>query len=276
MTQQDAIVFRDIEQLSEMREVERLQKTVWGVDDLDVLPSLAMRPLVEVGGILIGAFDKDRMVGFVFGFPGRHNGVDVVHSDMLAVLPEYRSFGLGFRLKLAQRESALAMGIKTISWTFDPLRALNASLNFARLGVISDRYEIDYYGETSSVLHRLGGTDRLWVTWSLDSERTVERIQANKREARMEEAAPRLIMIGHEQQPVSQDRLEGAHVLIEIPANLDELLQQQPRLASEWRMATRDAFTRALAEGYVVEDFIFDKAARKGSYVLSLSGTREA
>ena len=175
MTPSDVIVFRDIEQLSEMREVERLQKTIWSVEDLDILPALAMRPLIEVGGILIGAFDRDRMVGFVFGFPGHHNGANIIHSDMLGVLPEYRSFSLGYRLKLAQREHALAMGIETITWTFDPLRARNARLNFARLGVTADRYEIDYYGETSSALHRLG-TDRLWVTWSLNSER-VERTQ---------------------------------------------------------------------------------------------------
>ena len=168
MTPSDAIVFRDIKQLSEMREVERLQKIVWGVEDLDILPALAMRPLIEIGGILIGAFDKDRMVGFVFGFPGRHDGENIIHSDMLGVLPEYRSFSLGFRLKLAQRERAIAMGIETITWTFDPLRARNARLNFSRLGVTANRYEIDYYGETSSVLHRLG-TDRLWVTWALNS-----------------------------------------------------------------------------------------------------------
>jgi chorismate synthase len=190
------------------------------------------------------------MVGFVFGFPGRHDGEDIIHSDMLAVLPEYRSFGLGFRLKLAQRERALEMGIKTMSWTFDPLRALNASLNFARLGVICDRYEIDYYGETSSVLHRLG-TDRLWVTWLLESDRTIERIKGRKHSDEI-------------------DRTKTPQVLIEIPTNLDEMLNEQPALAHNWRMATRDAFTRAFKDGLVVEDFRLDKAAGKGSYVLNL------
>src|SRR4029453_8140446 len=174
MTSPDSIVFRDITQVSELREVEHLQKVVWSVNDLDVLPSLAMKHLVEVGGILIGPFLDDKMIGFVLGFPGRHGNQHIIHSDMLAVLPEYRSFGLGLRLKLAQRERALASGIDTITWTFDPLRAINAGLNFARLGVTSDRYEIDYYGKTSSVLHQLG-TDRLWVTWALTSERTIAR-----------------------------------------------------------------------------------------------------
>ena len=271
MTPPDSIVFRDITELSELREVEHLQKVVWSVDDLDVLPALAMKPLVEVGGILIGAFLDDKMIGFVLGFPGRHDNQHIIHSDMLAVLPEYRSFGLGFRLKLAQRERALERGINTITWTFDPLRAINANLNFARLGVTSNRYEIDYYGQTSSVLQQLG-TDRLWVTWALNSERTVARIKTNKPiEMSFAPEAVSLVTLGEDQQPVSKDEWSGELALIEIPTTLDELLKGQPALAADWRMATRKAFTQAISAGYIVEDFVLDKQARKGTYLLRRS-----
>jgi predicted GNAT superfamily acetyltransferase len=270
MTPSDVIVFRDIEQLSEMREVERLQKTIWSVEDLDILPALAMRPLIEVGGILIGAFDSDRMVGFVFGFPGHHNGENIIHSDMLGVLPEYRSFSLGYRLKLAQREHALAMGIETITWTFDPLRARNARLNFARLGVTADRYEIDYYGETSSALHRLG-TDRLWVTWSLNSERVVERTQQNQpaRESFSAENNALILSKGNQQEPLLDIILDRDVVLIEIPTDFDQILKGEPMVAQQWRLATRDAFTRALSASYVVRDFILEREAGKGTYILT-------
>jgi chorismate synthase len=271
MTPQDFIVFRDITESSELREVEQLQKVVWSVSDLDVLPALAMKPLVEVGGILIGAFLDDKMIGFVLGFPGRHGNKHIIHSDMLAVLPEYRSFGLGLRLKLAQRQRALARGIETITWTYDPLRAINASLNFARLGVTSNRYEIDYYGETSSVLHQLG-TDRLWVTWSLNSERTVARIKTNNPpEKTFVPEAVSLVTVGEDQQPVAKDEWSGDLALIEIPTTLDDLLKNQPALAADWRMATRQAFTRAITAGYIVEDFVLDKQARKGTYLLKRS-----
>ena len=268
MTPSDAIVFRDIKQLSEMREVERLQKIVWGVEDLDILPALAMRPLIEIGGILIGAFDNDRMVGFVFGFPGRHDGEKIIHSDMLGVLPEYRSFSLGFRLKLAQRERAIAMGIETITWTFDPLRARNARLNFSRLGVTANRYEIDYYGETSSVLHRLG-TDRLWVTWALNSERVVERTQNQPTsESFLAENNARILSKGNQQEPLLDIILDRDVALIEIPTDFDEILKGEPTVAQQWRVATREAFTRALSAGYDVRDFILEREAGKGTYVL--------
>lgn len=268
MTPPDVIVFRDIEQLSEMREVESLQKTIWGVEDLDILPALAMRPLIEVGGILMGAFDKDRMVGFVFGFPGHHNGENIIHSDMLGVLPEYRSFSLGYRLKLAQRERALAMGIETITWTFDPLRARNARLNFARLGVTANRYEIDYYGETSSALHRLG-TDRLWVTWALNSERVIERIQQHRTTGPLLPQNNRILVArGNQQEPRLDLVLNRDTALIEIPTDFDELLTGQPVIAQDWRLATREAFTKALSAGYIVKDFVVDQQARNATYIL--------
>ncbi len=154
---------REIKELSELKAIENLQKEIWGISDLEVLPGLALIPLVEIGGILLGAFDSGQLIGFVFGFPGIEDGGPMLHSDMLAVKREYRSLGLGYKLKVAQREHALAEGINKITWTFDPLQSLNAHLNFTKLGVIADKYEVNYYGETSSPLHRTG-TDRLWVT----------------------------------------------------------------------------------------------------------------
>jgi predicted GNAT superfamily acetyltransferase len=102
-----AIVIRDIDGISEMRAVEDLQKEIWGVEDREIFPALGLVPLKEVGAILIGAFDGDQMVGFVFGFPGLEKGCIILHSDMLAVKFSHRSSGLGYRLKLAQRERAL-------------------------------------------------------------------------------------------------------------------------------------------------------------------------
>src|SRR5260370_16344780 len=139
-----------------MREVETLQKDVWGSDDLDVVPLTIFVATREVGAVLVGAYDGASLVGFVYGFPGSENGYLVHHSHMLAVKPAYRNFSLGYKLKLAQRERVLAQGIKRITWTFDPLQSLNAYFNFGKLGVLADAYKINFYGDaTSSFLHHI-------------------------------------------------------------------------------------------------------------------------
>src|SRR4051812_21164483 len=173
------LVIRDIVTIPEMRAVEDLQREVWGFSDRDIVPVLTLIPTIEVGGVLVGAFDRERLVGFAYGFIGREKGNLTLHSDMLAVLPQYRSQNLGYKLKLEQRERALAAGIGIMTWTFDPLQSRNAHLNFAKLGVVSTRYNVDHYGdESSSFLHQNIGTDRLWVWWELDSVRVRQRLQS--------------------------------------------------------------------------------------------------
>ena len=270
-----AIVLRDIIELSEMREVESLQKEIWGVEDREIFPALALRPLIEVGAILIGAFDQDQMVGFVFGFPGLEKGRPIVHSDMLAVKLAYRSSGLGYRLKLAQRERALAKNVETITWTFDPLQSVNAYFNFKKLGVVADRYLINFYGETSSFLHR-AGTDRLWVTWLLNSERVNKQIShgsANDVAWSERRRTAALVEVGYKLEPViGKSGTAEPRVIIEIPADLNRIVEERVRLATRWRETTREAFTQAMDNGYVVEDFcLADRNGQKvGVYLLEL------
>jgi len=269
---------RDIEEISEMRSVEELQKEVWGIDDREVFPALALKPMRELGGVLIGAFDGDRMIGFVFGFPGLENDRVILHSDMLAVRSEYRSRGVGYKLKLAQREKALAKGIDTITWTFDPLQALNAHLNISKLGVVGKSYRVNYYGETTSFLHRTG-TDRLWVTWLLQSERVKERIAGG---SVMETSAlaeiPAVVRVGGNDEPVEGDEglFREPSLVIEIPDKINLVLKESVGLAVRWREATRNAFTRSMAAGLFVDEFYRVQRGEKKVGVYLLSATRPA
>src|SRR5262249_54908975 len=143
------MVLRDLHTADEYQQVIDLQYTVWGFTDTNDIVTLPVFIItVKRGGILIGAFDEDeRMVAFVFSVVGLKNGRAMQWSHMLAVLPEYREGGLGRRLKLAQRERTLDQGLDLIEWTFDPLQSLNAHFNFTRLGVVSDEYARNVYGE---------------------------------------------------------------------------------------------------------------------------------
>jgi len=225
------IRIRDIDEVAEMRDVEELQKEVWGIPDLDVVPLTQLVAAKEAGGVLIGAYDGESLVGFVYGFPSYEYGKLAHHSHMLAVKPAYRNFDLGRQLKLAQRDRVVAQGVELISWTFDPLQSLNAHFNFNKLGVIADRYLMDFYGEEpASFLHQTG-TDRLWVSWFVARERPIA---------------------GEDQ------------VAIEIPSDINALSLEA---ALEWRAKTRQAFIEALAAGYIVTSFSRDQSS--GKYLLT-------
>jgi predicted GNAT superfamily acetyltransferase len=255
------MIIREIDSISEMKALEELQKEVWGWDDLDTMPLMNFIVMKEVGGSLIGAFDRERPVGFVFGFVGCDEGNIVFHSHMLAVLPGSREQGIGRELKLAQRQQALTKGFNCITWTFDPLQSTNAYLNFSKLGVIATKYKVNFYGEqTSSALHRHIGTDRLWVSWFLKSDRVSQRLESGSNAKPSQADLGKLVSLvqtGRDGWPQSQPL--AAHVdeqvLIDIPADIGLLQQQSPELAVAWRNATRTAFTEALAAGFIVEEF---------------------
>lgn len=246
-----------------MREVESLQKEVWACDDRDLVPLTLLAATREIGAILVGAFDGSSLMGFAYSLVGREEEQMVHHSHMLAVKPSHRNLNLGYQLKLAQRDRALAQGINRMTWTFDPLQSLNAHFNFSKLGVIANAYKVNFYGEsTSSFLHQIGtGTDRLWVTWLLDSRHVRERLQTSDRSrVSMPEIGNIvcLVRVGPNNMPerCQPSEVPGQQYLsIEIPADINSLQRKSPELAARWREATRWAFNEATSAGYLVNDF---------------------
>jgi predicted GNAT superfamily acetyltransferase len=167
----DPIRIVPVTTLENLEQCVEVQLTVWGYSEGDVIPKRVFVVARRIGGQVIGAFDGDALVGFAMSLPGYRGGKPYLHSHMLAVLPEYRDRRLGQRLKLAQRDDALARGIDLMEWTFDPLEIKNAYLNIARLGAIARRYERDFYGPSTSPLQGGLPTDRLVAEWWLRSPR---------------------------------------------------------------------------------------------------------
>lgn len=280
---------RDIVSVADLRAVEMLQREVWGVEDRDIVPLNQLVAAREAGGLLIGAFEADRLAGFAYAFPGVLDGAVSCHSHLLAVRPGARRRSLGAQLKRAQRTRLLARGITRMTWTFDPLRTINAHLNFARLGVAADRYIVNFYGDDGdSPLHR-AGTDRLWVTWRLDDPRVCARFDAPRDDAAQAETprdvapqpaetAAALLRVGEDStpQPVPVASADGAHaLLIELPESVADMANAELRW--RWREATREAFVSALAAGYIVDDFQRADAKRPhGHYVLRRSAPAAA
>jgi predicted GNAT superfamily acetyltransferase len=176
----DAIAIRRCEGLEELRACVALQREVWNFTDAELVPLRMFVVAEKVGGQVMGAFDGERMVGFALSVPGTRSGRVYLHSHMLAVHKDHRNGGLGRRLKLLQREDALARGIELIEWTFDPLEIKNAYLNIEKLGAIARRYNINQYGITSSPLQGGLPSDRLIAEWWLKSGRVETLLETGK------------------------------------------------------------------------------------------------
>ncbi len=270
----------------EFRECERIQKAVWGT--LGVA-SEVMIVTQKYGGVVLGAFQRGRLVGFLYAFLARRHGRLMHWSHMMAVLPRFRDRGLGFRMKLAHRRLALDRGVKSVSWTFDPLQSRNAALNIFRLGARVEEFLPDLYGHFPSRIEKGLASDRFVVNWPITSP-AVER--------RLKEGAPRLSAPGAEphlrnlpHQRVNETRLNSKgllqnrriflnlrepRLLVEIPANTDEIRRRSIGLARRWRLETQKVFQSYFSAGYRVADFMPPSPATAGRcfYVLRRQRSR--
>ena len=272
------ITLRDLHSIPEYQQVVALERKIWGyTDDADVITVPVFIITVKRGAILIGAFDDGRMIGFVYSLVGVKNGKAMQWSHMAGVLPEYRTKGLGRDLKLAQRERALEGAFDLIEWTFDPLQAVNAHLNFAKLGVVADEYAVNIYGDSSSALHRGTPTDRLVVQWNIAEPHVVGRIARRDSSVaiRSEDAwqAPAVNRTKQSGNWRVNDAIDLSiaerRVWVEIPVGFTEMQQQAPDAAIEWRMQTREIFQAFFARGYRAVDFELQREQSRGRYLLA-------
>jgi predicted GNAT superfamily acetyltransferase len=275
----DSIVIRPLTTLDECRKVAALEKAVWEFTDADdVVPPSLLIVSIRRGGILLGAFDDAGMLrGFVYSMPAVKEQRLTHWSHMLGVMPDARGTGLGLRLKLAQREHAMRAGIDLIEWTFDPLQALNAHLNFMRLGVVVEEYEEDVYGPSTSPLHAATPTDRFVAEWRLSAPHVARRISTPGAPLVRDSSVMAAISVNHAREKgewlePSSPRLDAAErrLVVEIPTDFTEMQRREPELAMEWRLATRSIFQTYLRRNYRVVDFFLAREARRGQYLLAL------
>lgn len=268
---------RPIKTWEECLAVVEIQNAVWQSDDgrFAVPPKLLM-DINNNGGLLLGAFIGERMIGFVLSFLGTNGQKHC--SDRLAVLPEYRTQKIGERLKLRQREYVLAQGIELITWTFDPLQAINANLNLARLGAIARTYIPNAYGEMTDSINVGLPSDRFEAEWRLNSPNVQEHIGRKTNQMTWEtfiNAGIRVVFeIGFDSDFPRIEReyeLSGDSLLVEIPTNIGALKSTAPSLAQEWRLRTRSLFERAFGNRYAATDFLFWARGkqRRAAYVLA-------
>lgn len=286
---QRQFLIRPIREQEDLTDLMEIQYTTWGKEEAVTTHQIiaAMRN----GGIVIGAYLHDQMVGFSYGFPGYKNGQVYLCSHMLAVLPEYRNTGLGWRLKLAQREAALEKGYTLITWTYDPLQTPNARLNLGKLRALTRTYVVDYYGRMVDLINEGIPSDRFVVEWHLQSPRVLEALTAVSSEKASDPKdgatdlgektdslgskrawpawleAPKvndLDLIRTEKEP--DLTLTVPQIIVTIPGDFQRLKEADLHEAIRWREKTREIFLHYFRQGYAATDFYGDR--ERGFYLL--------
>jgi len=248
---EDGIEIRPLTTLEHFERCVVLQLEVWGYSDGDLIPRRVFLLAERIGGQVLGAFDGDTIVGFAMALPGYRKGRSYLHSHMLAVLAEYRNAGLGRRLKLAQRDDAIARGFDLMEWTFDPLEIKNAHLNIARLGAISRRYKADFYGPSSSPLQGGLPTDRLYAEWWLTSPRVTGTLGG--------EAEPTEIL----------ERVTVPHAIYQWKQD-----PEKRSLAQQLQTSNREALQSAFERGLSIVGYERDSEGN-GTFLLGLWNAKE-
>jgi predicted GNAT superfamily acetyltransferase len=276
-----APVIKLLESPEDMASVEELQRTVWPGSETDIVPAHLLITAMHNGGLVIGAFVDDKIIGFVFGFPGIEfipDGPRPKHcSHMMGIHPNHRDSGIGFALKRAQWQLVRHQGLDHITWTYDPLLSRNAYLNIAKLGAVCNTYHRSEYGDMRDGLNAGLPSDRFQVDWWVNTRRVERRLSKRaRRPLKLDNFSkaelqpfytPYFGASGLMQPPEHFSTLEGRLVLAEIPSDFSALKDANFPLARDWRFFSREVFETAFAAGYIVTDFVHDQS--RSFYVLA-------
>lgn len=245
----DEIEIRRLSTLADADEVVRVQIETWG--EQQVVPREMIRAMTSAGDLVQGAFRRGRMVGFALGFMAADDEGTHLHSHMLAVIPDEQGRGIGYSLKMAQRDAALEAGVTLMRWTFDPLIARNAHLNLSKLGASADGFTRNFYGDMSDAINEGERTDRLWVQWDLDRPTGAVPDPAG---------AGIVLDVGSEGEPVAGSKEPSAPAAVRIPADYAALRKRDPAMAALWRDASADAIEACLTADLTAVAFLSDSS----------------
>lgn len=258
-----------------------VQRVTWGEQFTELVPPVILMLTQKVGGIAIGAFDADGlMAGFVYGLTGYRDGEPVHWSHMLAVRPQFEGLGIGRRLKVLQRNGLLENGISLVRWTYDPLVARNAHLNYNLLGAVAIEYVQDMYGtDTGSVLHSGLGTDRFIVEWRLTDPRVEDAVTGTPSKPDIGTGEIPVVntkTVAGEVVATDAEIIDAAEVRIEIPPDIDQIKAESIEVGKRWRETTRRAFMSYLEKGYSIGGFRREPDTDRCFYhVLARQGANE-
>lgn len=257
------ILLKELKTISELEQLEKIEQNIW---NMPPLPTHQTLTAVKNGGIIIGAFEKDKIIGFSYAFAGFKGDQTYLCSHMLGIEDNFRSKGIGEYLKKKQLEIAIRKGYTEIRWTYDPLETRNAYLNLTKLKGICSVYTENAYGEMKDELNKGLPSDRLEVQWHIASNHVLE-----MKDIDYSKAVPLNKVSGSNHlQAVTMfhnEQLDKDVYSLEVPKDFQKIKAENHELALDWRLKTRDIFKRLFAAGYVAVHLIPGKYTAKYIFV---------
>jgi len=234
------IEIRECESLEEFAACVELQREIFALPEIEISPVRHFVVTKNAGGFALGAFSGNELVGFVLSVAAFLRGENAFYSHMTAVRGGFQSFGIGAMLKWAQRDRAIAEGVKCVKWTFEPAKARNAFFNLEKLGATVSEYRPNFYGTDYSTPHEQGGgigldSDRLFAEWHLESEKVKQLVNGER----------------------YVEALEPEQT-ISIPADWYSLVKSNPERAVLEQTRIKSEFDTAFANGLICRGFIRD------------------
>lgn len=248
------MIIRRLETQKDYKACEDTMRKIWQFTERDVIPSHLLKPINDQGGLVLGAFENDKMIGILVGFLAYYKGILHHHSHVTGVLTQHK--GIGYQLKQRQRDFTLSQGLDLVTWTFDPLQSANAYFNFAKLGVICNTYYENYYGEMRDSLNKGLVSDRFLVEWWITSSEVVQRVNNTFKQPLLNrfsstEFVTKTEKVENMRRITSFDLcLKSKNLLVEIPSNINMMKAKNLPLSQEWRGKTRHIFETYFSQGY--------------------------
>jgi predicted GNAT superfamily acetyltransferase len=263
----------ELTEIDDLRELADLFAEVWGRPGEPAINADVLKALAHSGNYVCGAYADARLVGGLVGWFGGVPPHELhMHSHILGVVADRAAHGVGFELKQHQRRWCLEREVKVMEWTTDPLVRRNAYFNLTKLGAEAHRYLVNVYGEMTDGINAGEESDRLLISWRLDSSSAEAAAAGRGPEPRLEElsqkGAEEVLVVGREGEPVASTNssLSSARVLLcQVPEDIVSLRRSDPSLARAWRLALRKTLTEAIESGYELSG-----ATRSGWYVLEI------
>jgi predicted GNAT superfamily acetyltransferase len=258
MLKSEEIYIRSLHSIEELNAVRKLEGKIWGDDDS--IPTHQTITAIKNGGLVLGAYYKDQLVGFQYSFPG-YNGTKIyLCSHVLGTDPQFRNLGIGEKLKLAQAVEARKLGYSLITWTYDPLESVNGYLNIGKLGGICSTYIPNCYGEMEDLLNSGIPSDRFLVDWYIGHNNIRETKGENVTVDQAEHDSLIHIDLYKDGYPIPKSVLplslqETDTLYIPIPKNFRYIREVNTEAAMEWRLKTREVFTKVFEQGWQVTGF---------------------